>query len=108
MTRFTQTLEHEQIREICRDILDGRLGVIEGVRKLVVFAHSDVIADKEDCKLIVAIDSETDHLPVGAIRELWAAAALLEKDTEIMRLEAIWRERLVTACKRVLNSYQTD
>lgn len=38
--------------------------------------HTDAAADVEDRKLIIGIESETDHLPVGELRKLWASSAL--------------------------------
>jgi hypothetical protein len=49
------------------------------------------------------IDSETDHLPIGAVRELWDPQVLLEKAREIAEMEAHWKDRVVTACKELID-----
>jgi len=51
-------------------MLDGRTTVLEAVRALISLAHTDAIAEVEDRKFIIGIESETDHLPVGEVRKL--------------------------------------
>jgi hypothetical protein len=71
--------EHRRAKDVAQAVLDGRTTVLEGVRALVSLAHTDAIAEVEDRKFIIGIESETDHLPVGGVRELWAPHALKEK-----------------------------
>ena len=52
-------------------MLDGRSTVLEAVRALVSLGHTDAIADVDDRRLIIGIESETDDLPVGEVRKLW-------------------------------------
>ena len=82
-------------------VLDGRTTVLEAVRELVSLAHTDAIADVEDRRLIIGIESETDDLPVGEVRKLWAPYALKMKDVEIARCEELYRPRFLEACKRI-------
>ena len=62
--------ERQRAREIAEAVLDGRTTILEGVRELVYLAHTDAIANEADRMLIIGIDSETDHLPVGAFSQL--------------------------------------
>jgi len=75
--------------------------VLEAARGLVYLAHTDAITDVEDRRLIIGIESETDHLPVGEVRRLWAPEALREKDLEIASAEAWWKAKFLEACKRI-------
>ena len=84
-------------------VLDGRTTVLEAVRILVSLAHTDAIADMEDRKLIIGIESETDHLPVGEVRKLWASDSLEEKGVEIARVEELYRDRLLETCRRIVD-----
>jgi len=52
-------------------------------------ASEGAIANETDLLLIIGIDSEADHLPVGDVRKLWASDALQRKDEEIARAEAL-------------------
>jgi hypothetical protein len=62
--------ERQRAREIAEAVLDGRTTILEAVRERVYLAHTDAIANEADRMLIIGIDSETDHLPVGAVRKL--------------------------------------
>jgi hypothetical protein len=49
--------------------------------------HGD-LDDSEDLNPFVGVESETDDLPAGRVREEWREEALLEVDREISRVEA--------------------
>jgi hypothetical protein len=51
----------------------------------------------------VGIDSETDHLPVGAVRAEWDAEALATKDVEIRQCEDHYRPYALEACRRLID-----
>ena len=87
--------------EIAAAVLAGRTTVLLAVRELSPLAHTDAIFEEEDRILVIAIDSETDHLPIGNVRELWAPDALEEKDMEIKRAEELYRPQFLEACKRI-------
>jgi hypothetical protein len=77
--RMASESDHRSAKEIARAASDGRTTVLEAVRALVSLAHTDAVADVEDRKFIIAIESDTDHLPVGEVRKLWASSALRER-----------------------------
>jgi hypothetical protein len=86
---------------VAQAVLEGQTTVLEAVRTLVPLAHTDAIADVEDRTLIIAIESETDDLPVGEVRKLWAPSALKEKDKMIAHCEELYRRQLLEACRRI-------
>lgn len=53
-------------------------------------------------KFILGIESETDHLPVGEVRKLWASSALTEKDVEITRAEELYWADFLETCRRIM------
>lgn len=85
-------------------MLDGRTTVLEAVRALVSLAHTDAVGDVEDRRFIIGIESETDHLPVGEVRTLWASSAREEKDVEIARVEALYRADFLETCQRIVQA----
>lgn len=89
--------------EVATAILRGELGVIEGSRLLcsLQFCVSSLDHDS-DFLPFVGIDSETDHLPVGDIRQHWAADALARKDIDIENVEALYRDSAIAGCERLL------
>lgn len=71
MDKRASELERQRAREVAAAVLDGRTTILEAVRELVPLAHTDAIANEADRRLIIGIDSETDHLPIGEVRKLW-------------------------------------
>jgi hypothetical protein len=90
-------------RETAQRFLDGRITLLEAVRQLVSLAHTDAVAELEDRRFIIALDSETDTLPVGDVRSLWAPDSLKEKDVEIARAEELYRADFKETCRRIVD-----
>lgn len=95
--------ERQKARDVAQAVLEGRTTVLEAARVLVPLAHTDAIAHVEDRKFIIGINSETDHLPVGEVRKLWAPDALKEKDLEIARWQERYRTDFLDTCQRIAN-----
>jgi hypothetical protein len=89
MDRMASDWERQRAKEIADAVLNGRTTILEAVRELVFLAHTDAIANEADRRLIIGIDSETDSLPIGEVRKLWAPDALQAKQPEIERAEAL-------------------
>ena len=88
--------------ELARELIAGELGIIEGCRELSSLRHAFGDPFAEDFLPFVAIDSETDDLPIGPVRREWNAEALARKDIEIARCEAIYKSQAIEACKRLI------
>jgi hypothetical protein len=58
--------------------------------------------------LFVTIDTETDHLPLGAERANWDMGALAERDEEISRVEDFYRTEVFSACRELIRRYEQD
>ena len=101
MDRVASDRERQRATEIAKAALVGQVSILQAVRELVSLAHTDAVHDESDRRLIIGIDSETDHLPVGAVRKLWAPEALREKDVEIASAEARWKAKFLEACNRI-------
>ena len=98
----------ESIVAIARKILAGEMGLIEGTRELVRL-RSDVSDDLDpDFMYFVALESETDHLPIGSVRAEWAPEALREKDAEIRAYEAAERDDAVRHCEKLIRRFSQD
>ena len=67
-----------------RDILSGQMDILEGARLLSSLRSDvDIPDDDPDFETFVLIDSETDNLPVGGVRELWSTSARDSLESEI-------------------------
>jgi hypothetical protein len=95
-----------KIIAICEAILNEEIGVIAGSRilnrlefELIDYSVGKFDRDK-DFIPFVAIDSETDHLPVNRERADWSAEALARKDKEIAESEALYRDSAFAALSK--------
>ena len=104
MDRRASDWERQRAKELAEAVLNGRTTILVAVRELVSLAHTDAIANEDDRTLIIAIESETDSLPIGEVRKLWAPDALQAKQSEIERAEALWKTEFLDACKRIAGS----
>ena len=101
-------LQRRRVAEIAAQMLTGNVGMIEGARLLGGLHHEvEVGEDDPDFLMFVAIDSETDHLPVGQERQLWAPESLARKDFELGRAEGLAREDAAEACRNLVRRFQT-
>lgn len=94
----------ERLVETARAVLRGELGVIAGARAINRLRH-DTVADPLDPDFLrfVAIDSDTDDLPVEAAeRAHWDPEALAAKEAEIAEAEEHWREAVLEGCQRLI------
>jgi len=83
-------------------ILAGRLGVIEGSRRLASLSARLPGEDQAFLRPFCGIDSETDALPVGGVRAEWADEALAQKDAEVAGAESVYRAHAEEACRALL------
>lgn len=89
--------------QIASSVFSGRLSAIEACWLLCPIVHeAPGMVTEADYKLIIAVESETDDLPIGRLRELWHPDVLREKDHEIARCEALWGKQIRAACERIL------
>ena len=96
-------MQRQHLCEIAKVILAGDLGIIAGVRQLLPFRHEIELAQAEDdFQVLVGIDSETGHLPVGSQQLNWTEAALRKKEKEIVEVEAHAAKDVLRICQRLL------
>jgi len=93
----------EYIVKVAQAILNGTMDVIEGSRMLHGLGH-DVCADDldPDFSIFVVVDSDTDHLPIGEVRQLWAENILVEKDEEIRKIKAFYKDDVLQTCSSLI------
>jgi hypothetical protein len=92
-----------QVVETVRAMLEGRLSFIEGTRRIGRLRfYVDLPEFDPDLTCFVAIDSETDALPFGDVRQHWQPAALAKLQPEIERSEQWARETGWAACELLI------
>jgi hypothetical protein len=99
----------QKVASVAQDILDGRIGIIEGSRRLNSLRHRiDVDEFDPDLLTFVVVESETDALPVGDVRRQWASDALAKKDVEIAAAEAFYRKDVLESCSRLVARFAPE
>ena len=100
----------QNVAQVAQAILDGRISIIAGARQIRQFCGGHAGLDERDPDLttFVAIDSETDDLPIGDVRQYWARDALAQKDLQIARCEAIYREPALEAASHLVARFTRD
>ena len=78
---------------------------IEGAREIRTTAFELDLQSDPDIVAFVAIDSETDALPVGEFRKLWLPEALDKLDPELQQAEAWAREVGTKACEALVKRF---
>lgn len=56
--------------------------------------------------VLIALDSDTDHLPKGSVRKLWNTEALNKKDQESKEIEQFYRKDFLKSCEAILLNLQ--
>jgi hypothetical protein len=87
-------------------LIAGDLSLIVVARRLKGFRDGVEPEIGAVLDVFVAIDSETDALPVGKERALWNSEALARKDEEIIAAERRWSDEAVMAATQLVHLLQ--
>ena len=90
---------------IASGMLNGEIHLIEGARRICSIRFELKDPDNEAFLPMVAIDSETDHLPLGPMRERYAEGALQRADEELNQYIAKAKPDILEACRRILQAF---
>jgi hypothetical protein len=91
-----------QILSLAKQFLAGELGVIAVSRKLSPLRHEVEAELAEVLVVFTGIDSESDALPIGDVRQYWSPDALASKDHEILEVDNFYRQSATEAATRLL------
>ncbi len=117
--RITGQLEAHQLAEICegtkiqtlavaRGILSRHIRLVEGSVCLSSLAHNLEPRWSDKMEAFVGVASETDDLPLGAVRQYWAPDALARKDQELANYETRIRDEVLDACRELEYELRAD
>jgi hypothetical protein len=96
------------IAETARAMLAGRMSFIEGARALVRLRWAAELPQfDDDIMPFVGIDSQTDALPLGRVREHWAPASLEKLQPEIDEAERWAKEFGEAACRKLVERFSS-
>jgi hypothetical protein len=83
--------------------LTGKVGPIETARAFSGFGGVDQALDKL-LMTFVAVNSETDGLPTGEVRQHWNAESLKREDIQIAKAESWCCEMVADACRELVTA----
>lgn len=97
--------KREELVGLANSMLSGGINLIEGVRK--VCALSVAIGDSENDVFapMAAIESETDHYPLGEVRARCAEDYLRRMDAELESYLMEAGPDIMDACRDVIRTY---
>ncbi|HEX7773711.1 MAG TPA: DUF2489 domain-containing protein [Pyrinomonadaceae bacterium] len=94
-----------KIIAICEATLAEEIGIIAASRRLSALGLKLFGSRHEDFIMFDVVDSETDHLPVDTERKNWDVEALKRKDAEIAKAEAIYKDEIISACRKLIERF---
>lgn len=95
-----------RVVQTAQAMLAGETSYILGARKLDSLRHEISGMDGDpDFMVFVAIASETDGLPVGAVRQHWGALALDKLQPEIEAAEAWAKGHAELVCAKLVTRF---
>ena len=92
---------------VAKAMLQGEVHLIKGCRRLC--SLRDKIDDSENRVFlpIEGIESDTDHFPLGKLREQCAPEYLKRMDEEMERYLADAREDILNACREIVRVFSS-
>jgi hypothetical protein len=90
---------------ICEATLAEEIGIIAASRRLSALGWELFERRHEDFLTFDVVDSETDDLPVDIERKNWDAEALKRKDAEIAEAEALYKNDVIAACRKLTERF---
>jgi hypothetical protein len=102
---LTMPSKKEEIVLIAKSLLKQQIGIVEASRILIRLRYEAQLEDEENLNIFRAIDSETDHLPIGLLRENYSSTKLVEVDEEIKKCDEFYEKLVENACKNLIAKY---
>ncbi len=98
--------ECQRLIDLCHSVISGQTSIIEGARSILAYREDMGEGDNKGWNIFVVVESDSDHLPVGEIRQHWAEDALRAKDIEIKNFESFYRKPMIEACYAISTEYK--
>src|SRR5260221_14460885 len=96
-----------QIVEIAHRLLNEKLSFLEGARQICSLRKDAEVPERDgDFDAFTVIESETDALPIGSVRQHWSEMALKDLEPEIEKAERWAREIGTGACHALIHRFR--
>lgn len=100
-----QNFLRNKIVAVCEGIMRDEIGIIAGSRQLVSLYSEMIVKNDSDFMIFIAIESETDHLPVGQERNNLSVDALKKREIEILEFELASKNEAMLACQKLISRF---
>ncbi len=97
--------KRRELVAVAESMLAGGANLLEGVRRVCALRFAVEDPENEVFLAIRAIDSETDHFPLGAVRASCSPEYLKRADDEIRAYLADAREEILQACREIVEAF---
>jgi hypothetical protein len=104
MTELFESKKNELIA-VASAMLVERINLIEGVRRICSLRFAAGDPENDVFMPLRAIDSETDHFPLGEMRARCSADYLRRMDAEMQDYLSDARPYILEACKEIINTF---
>lgn len=94
-----------ELVETASKMLDGELDLIEGCRRIVRLRFELDEPEDEIFLPLVGVESETDDLPIGNLRDELSSDALSSKDQEKANYLAKVKSNILDTCERIIAKF---
>lgn len=101
-------LKKEELRALVNQMLAEEVNLIEAVREICDLRHEIDDPDNEIFMLLRAIDSETDHIPLGKVRSRCCEKYLKDVDREIDEYLRDTKHYIFDSCREILIMYKVE
>ncbi len=98
----------EETLRICRGLLDGSIPMIDGCRQITSLRNEMGATGNSVFDIFVVVDSDSDHLPFGNVRQHCSPEWLQKADAEIADIESLYREPVRKAAEALLRTLPTE
>ena len=86
-------------------MISGQMHLIEGCRKLTTLSEQIDDGENELFFPIISIESETDHFPIGSMREHCSESFLNKADEEIAEYLKDTKPDIISSCKEIISFF---
>lgn len=97
--------KRRELVAVAKSMLAGEANLLEGVRRVCALRFAVEDPENEVFLAIRAIDSETDHFPLGAMRASCSPEYLTRVDDEMQTYLAEAREDILQACQKIVEAF---
>jgi Protein of unknown function (DUF2489) len=91
-----------ELIQIAKAMIAGDFNLIEGVRRLCSMRFEIAESDNQVFMTLRAIESETDHFPLGKMRDLCDAKYLERIDAEMNHYVTEAKKDILIACNEII------